>query len=88
VADPGAVVKPGATDTAAIPGGDMIAQVSIDEDGAVTALVDSDPSSDDDDARLAGLALDDMLARAAATAIDTWFRIRADEEADDGCPGE
>lgn len=58
----------------------MIAQVTITDDGDVTATVDSDEVADDDAARLAGLLLDDMLARAAQTAIATWFRLRSDDE--------
>lgn len=62
----------------------MIAQVSIDEDGAVTVLVDSDECADDDGTRLAGLALDDMLDRASKTAIETWFSLRTgDDDAGD-----
>lgn len=57
----------------------MICQVSITDDGDVTATVDSESYEDDDAARLAGLALDDMLARAAQTAIATWFRLRSDD---------
>ena len=59
----------------------MIAQVSITDDGDVTATVDSDDytAADDEASRLAGLVLDDMLARAAQTAIDTWFRLRSDD---------
>lgn len=55
----------------------MIAVVSIDDDGAVCVTVDSSEEAADEDARtLAGLALDDMLARAAATALDTWLQLR------------
>ena len=57
----------------------MVCQVSIDDDGAVTVSVDSDAADDDDAARLAGLALDDMLSRAATTAVETWLRIRVDD---------
>jgi len=58
----------------------MIAQVTITDDGDVTATVDSESYEDDDAAaRLAGLALDDMLARAAETAISAWFRLRSDD---------
>lgn len=61
----------------------MYATVSIDEEGAVSVTVDSDEAEDDDAARLAGLALDDMLARAAATALDTWVKLRTDDDDDD-----
>ena len=55
----------------------MIAVVSIDDDGAVCVTVDSDEEATDEDARtLAGLALDDMLARAASTVLDTWLQLR------------
>ena len=59
----------------------MIAQVTITDDGDVTATVDSDDyaAGDDDAARLAGLVLDDMLHRAAETAIAAWFRLRSDD---------
>ena len=62
----------------------MIAQVTITDDGDVTATVDSESHEDEDAARLAGLALDDMLARAAAAAVECWFRLRSE----DGCSAE
>lgn len=66
----------------------MLAQVTISETGDVTAIVDTESTDDDEASRLAGLALDDMLARAAETAIRTWFAIRTDEEDGDGCAAE
>jgi hypothetical protein len=55
----------------------MIAVVSIEDDGAVCVTVDSSEEAEDEDARtLAGLVLDDMLARAAGTALDTWLKLR------------
>lgn len=57
----------------------MICQVNIDAEGGVTAVVDSDDALDEDAQRLQGLQLDDMLGRAAATAIETWFAVRRDD---------
>ena len=63
----------------------MIAQVSIDSEGAVTVVCDSDEALDEEEQRLQGLRLDDMVDRAARTAIETWFALRGDtsDEASD-----
>lgn len=55
----------------------MIAQVQVTEDGAVTAVLDTDGAEveDDDAAKLAGLEADDLLARVALAAIATWREI-------------
>ena len=55
----------------------MVAQVSIDEDGAVMVLIDS--SDSETDTELVGLALDDLLDRAKRAAIETWLKIRTAE---------
>jgi hypothetical protein len=54
----------------------MVAQVAISEDGAVTVVLDSDDYEDEDRRNLAGLALDDMLERAADAALATWRALR------------
>ena len=63
----------------------MIAQVQVTEDGAVTAVLDTDGAEveDDDAAKLAGLEADDLLARVALAAIATWREIHG---IDDGTP--
>ena len=53
----------------------MIASVTIDENGAITATVESDEPSDDDAQRLAGLQLDDMLRRVSEAALDAWQQL-------------
>jgi hypothetical protein len=57
----------------------MVAQVAISEEGAVTVVLDSDDYEDDERRNLAGLALDDMLERAAEAALATWRALRADD---------
>jgi hypothetical protein len=49
----------------------IIAQVNIDNDGDVSVSVDSDQ----DDGELSSLALDSLLAQAAAIALETWWGI-------------
>lgn len=62
----------------------MIAQVQIDSDGGVTVTLDSDDyTADEDAAPLAGLALDDLLDRAARKAVATWLELRSDDGDDD-----
>ena len=55
----------------------MLAQVVIDENGAITVTVDTDGYEADDDAsaRLAGLTTDDLCDRAKKTALETWREI-------------
>lgn len=59
----------------------MIAQVTVSEDGAVTATVDSDDYAADDDTRsLMGLQLDAMLEQAAKTAISSWLTLHGTDD--------
>lgn len=64
----------------------MICQVSVDPEGAVTVVVDSDDALDEDAQKLQGLTMDAMCDRAAATAIAAWFELRGGK--DDGGDGE
>ena len=62
----------------------MMAQVTVSEDGAVTATLDtSDEEVDEKLARLAGLTADDLMARVTHYAVTAWLATRADDaEAD------
>lgn len=62
----------------------MLAQVTVTEDGAVTAILDTEAADDDDAAKLAGLEADALLERVAQTAVATWNQIH--NGTDDGTP--
>lgn len=66
----------------------MLAQVSISNDGDVTVICDTESDGEDEASRLAGLAMDALVDRAASAAVAAWFSIRTDEAEDDVCPAE
>lgn len=65
----------------------MLAQVTISDDGDVTVICDTESDGEDEASRLAGLAMDALVERAATAAVAAWNEIHT-EAAGDGCPGD
>lgn len=58
----------------------MIATVTIDPDGCVTAILESD---DELPTELVGLTADDLLDHAGRAAISAWIDLHCEPESDD-----
>lgn len=65
----------------------MLAQVTISDDGDVTVICDTESDGEDEASRLAGLAMDALVERAATAAVAAWFEIHT-ETSGDGCAAD
>lgn len=65
----------------------MMAQVIVSDDGDVTVICDTESDAEDEASRLAGLAMDALVERAASAAVAAWFEIHT-EAAGDECATE